>query len=72
MIGRKPATAAGPADQAGQQLAALEARVDQVLRLVADTARHHAANRALVDLACDVRNTLRPQLGPPVSPGPPV
>jgi hypothetical protein len=43
------------------QLAQLRAAVDQVLTLVADAALTHGNNRQLVDLACDVRNTLRPQ-----------
>lgn len=42
------------------QLTRLTARVDQALALVAAAARENHANRQLVDLALDVRNTLAP------------
>jgi Streptomyces sporulation and cell division protein, SsgA len=54
------------------ELAAMRARVDQVLALVDDAFRRHGANRQLCDLALDVRLALCPQRQPdvPVVPGP--
>lgn len=46
--------------EAEAQLARLTARVDQALAIAADAARANHANRPLVDLALDVRNTLAP------------
>lgn len=50
-----------PPSSLGDELARLQARIDQTLALVRDAARCNSGNAELVDLALDVANTLRPQ-----------
>lgn len=49
--------------EAEARLARLTAQVDQALAIAADAARANLANRQLVDLALDMRNTLAPPAG---------